>query len=693
MTRNDFEGSADAVVQAGHVEGGIHFSLPSRPAPHPPRQIRPATRNYTNNERQLREITEAARFTGEPGGEAPRLIVLRGAAGGGKSETAFQWAGEHHEDFPDGHFYARLSGAAGESGSESECLRDFLIAVGYAVNEIPETLQGRANYFRSWSTGKRVAVVVDDAVTAAQVRWLLPGLGRSVVLVTEAGPLAALRAREKPAFVELDPMSPESARLLLRRILDEDDPRPQREPEQLDALVQRCEGSTLALCVAGALLAQRPTRPIDWLVRELSDQDRRLAVLSRDESLSVTAVLNTAADRLDERTRRLYTAFGDHPGSGDVSVAALVAALEEGEDDVREGLDRLLDARLVQQSAPDRFFVDGLVRAHARRYHRDPGASSRFVQFYVDGAIPAGNAVMPQRGWLQRIWPDLRLGSVPPDPEAWLAAERVNIRAVAELLRDGGDERVGPLAVAVWPFHERAKHLDDMDAVNDCAVVVEESRDHDANRLVAGLALVQRGFAFRHRGERDKAAEMFARANEMASEHGEHDLAATAVESLGLVRREQGDRAAAHELLLRNLAMAREIDDARRTALAKMHLGSVESPEAAVGLLDDAIEAFRSLPRPDLHNEHKSLLWRGIRRVELQRPDEARTDLTAALRHMTEENRHFEIAQAHAALARCAIAAGAMDEAREHFTRSASIYRTWGFLDQAEQVQAELDRS
>ncbi|MCX2729796.1 tetratricopeptide repeat protein [Saccharopolyspora sp. NFXS83] len=684
VTGNYFDGSAHAVAQAGHVEGGIHFYAPSRPAEHPPRQVPQPTRSYTNNERQLRAITEAVRFA-ESGDEAPRVVVVRGPVGGGKSETAFRWVAEHGGEFA-GRFYARLSGTDGESGAESEALREFLIAVGYTAAEIPATVQGRSNFFRSWSSGKNVVVVVDDAVTAAQVRWFLPGEGRSVVLVTEAGPLGALRQREKAAFVELDPLSPESSRLLLRRILPADDPRPESEPENVDALVDRCEGSTLALCVAGALLADRPQRPVDWLVRELAREDRRLAVLSRDESLSMTAVLNTAVDRLDERARLLYAAFGQHPGSGDVGVPAFVAALGEGEDDVRDGLDRLVDARLVQEGAQGRFFVDGLVRAHARRLGADPAVRAGFLRFYLDMALPAGNAVMPQRGWLERIWPDLDLTGSVSAPEAWLEAERANLRAVAGLLREDGDAEVCRLAVALWPFHERAKHLDDMDAVNEHAVAVA---DH-GHPFAAGLALVQRGFAFRHRGEWDKAAELFARAERIAHEQELPDLRATAVESLGIARREQGDREASRELLRRNLDMAAEIDDQRRTALAKMHLGAVEHPEAAVALLDEAIEGFRSLSKPDVHNEHKSLLWRGIRSVELHRLEQANTDLRAALRHMTEENRQFEIAQIHHALGVRAVAAGAQAEAREHLELAESIHRSWGFLDQAERILAEL---
>ncbi|GAA4839588.1 tetratricopeptide repeat protein [Saccharopolyspora rosea] len=680
---NRFDGRAHSVVQAGQIGGDVHIHPPDQPKP-PPQLVPPPTRVYTNNERQLAEIAEALR-PGEDGDRHCPVVVVQGPPGGGKSATAYQWIDQHRGHYPDGLFYAPLAGA--ESGREGEILRDFLVAVGYRREEVPESYHARSDWFRSWTTGKRVAVVVDDAVTAAQVRALRPGFGGSALLVTAAAPLGALRVDETARFVELDPMSPESARLLLRRILGERDPRPGAEPEEFDALVGLCDGSTIALCVCGALLAQRPDWPVARLVRDLSREERRLAVLSRDEDLSVTSVLNTAVARLDERTRRLYAAFGQHPGSGDVGVEALVAALGEDADDVRDRLDELVDARLVQQTS-DRYFVFGLVRDHSRTHcgGEAPGIRRRFEEFYLRGALAAGHAVRPGRGWLERLWPQLSLGDPPADPEAWLESERVALRALAARLAADGDVDACRLAVALWPYQDRAKHLDDMDAVNQDAADVAAAHDMPFAR---GLALVQRGFALRHRGDLDKAAEVLSDAVELARAHGPRDLEATAVESLGLVERELGKVDEARELLERNLAMAREIDDERRLALARMHLGSVAEASAAVELLD---EAERSFAESEPENLAKTRLWRGMRRVELRQLDAARTDLDAALEHARSAKRGaFLEAQAWSALGEWAEAAGDRAAAAEHYGRAEAINRTWGFLPQAERVRARRD--
>lgn len=698
MTGNSIDGPVSGSVQAQHIAGDVHLHAPAKPAATPPAQIPAPPGVYTNNERQLEDITAAL---GHPENTAtrPGLVVIRGPVGGGKTSLACQWAHEHRDEFPDGAFFAPMAesrgrgdlepelGRAGGAGAESECLLQFLREVGFGPAEIPNALAGRANLFRSWSTGKRVLVVVDGPVRGSQARPLLPGDGGSAVLV--AGPLMSGDLRmDRPAFVDMDPLSPESAKELVGRILP-DDPRPEQEPEPFDQLVETCREHTIALCVAAELLAERPKRTIAWLVQRLSrERETGLKALSSDSARSVPAVFNTAVAEFDAPTRRTYVAAGQHPGRADVGVDACAAALGEDRDEVQDRLDRLAGAWLIEEVAQDRYLMGDLARRHARELAGEEAFASRFARFYADRAIGAGNAVMPQRGWMERLWPDQDLAVTVEAPESWLDTERANLRATAEHLAETADTQLLPLAVALWPFHERAKHLDDMDRVNELAADLAQQRGH---QFAAGLALVQRGFAFRHRGEHDKAAELFAAAERIVTEHGPRDLAATVVESFGVVRREQDDVAAARELLRRNLAMARGIGDRRRTALAQMHLGSVEHPAEAVPMLDEAVEGFRGLPTPDRHNEHKSLLWRGIRQVELGHLGQSHDDLNAALRHMSDEKRPFEIAQAHAALGGHAAASGAAERARQHYEHALETYRAWGFADRAERVRAELD--
>ncbi|MER6987547.1 NB-ARC domain-containing protein [Saccharopolyspora hirsuta] len=676
---NRFDGEAHGVVQAHNFHGDVHFHAPESPNP-PPKQVPPPSRFFTNNERQLGDISKYLKPGAGAEERPPALVVVQGPPGSGKSETAYQWVQEHRGHYPDGAFYARLTA---ESGMVGEALHQFLLAIGYKSAELPAGLDARSNLFRSWTSGKKVVVVIDDAITAAQVLPLLPGAGNSAVLVTEARSLSSLRVRAGAEFVPLDPLTDDAARLLLSRIVGEAKDLT-GEPEQVDRLIELCEGQTIALCVAASELARAPERPVARLVRELSKQ--RLGRLSRDADLSVKAVFNTAVARLDERAKQLYAAFGQHPGAGEVSLAALAAAVDLDEDDVREALDLLVSAHLIREVAEDRYFAYSLVREHARPLG-SAEMRNRFTEFYVRRALSAGHAVQPKRGWLEALWPGFLPEPVTADEaREWLAAERANLRAVASELRAAGAEQVCQLAVALWPFQEQGKHVDDMDVLNEYAV---EVADHRELTFAAGLALIQRGFAFRARGESDKAAGLFAEGEARARAVARDDLAATAVESLGISLRDQGDREAARTALERNLGMAEQLGDPRRLALARMHLGSVAEPQLGEQLLDQALAAFGTEP----YNAAKTRMWRGRRRTELERYDEANADLSAALEYMTEHGHHFDRAQVLVGLGDNASAAGDAEAAQQHFLDAAAICRTRGFAELGEQVQARLDQS
>ncbi|MFC7339953.1 tetratricopeptide repeat protein [Saccharopolyspora griseoalba] len=683
---NAFDGEADNVVQVGgDLSGGVHYHLPRRPKP-APAQVPPPGRLFVNNETQLAAISCALR----PGGGEPKVVVVRGAPGGGKSETVYQWVSKHRGRFPDGLFYARLSAGAGEAGLESAVLRDFLLAVGYESDEIPTTESGRYGLWQSWSCGKRIAVVVDDAIKASQVRKLRPGEGDSAVLVTEAGPLSSLRVDGGVEFVPLDPLAPEAARELITGIVGR-----RLDPAELDELIRLCDGYTIALCAVAAGLADAPERPAGRWIDDLSRQGRRLKVLSRDEDQSVRAVFNTVLDRLGEEPRQVYAAFGQHPGRGEVSLGALAAACERDLDEVRDAAEVLCRARLVRTAGADRYLADGLVREHARaQFPDDDGRQRRFQEFYLRRAIAEGWAVQTERGWLERLWgaPIER-----PSEECWtwLTAERANLRAVARELHAAGSAELCRMAVALWPFHDQAKHVDDMDVINRDAAEVATSHDLPD---IAALALVQRGFAFRYRGEHDKAVELFG---EAARRSELPEVEATAVESMGLVLRDQGDPAAARDALRRNLRAAERLkrerstdrrDDERtydrRIALACMHLGSVEDLGQCWELFERALSHFTGR---EAINEAKVLRWRGRRGTDAGRHDRARADLTAALEAMTQLGKTFDRAQILCDLGENASAVGDLDAARERYRAAAELCQANGYDELGMRARAALD--
>ncbi|MBV9141683.1 MAG: tetratricopeptide repeat protein [Pseudonocardiales bacterium] len=692
---NRMEGRARIAVPARDVlSGGLrrehrHGQAHTVAAP---RQVPAPSRHFTNQVRVLAAADQALAAAGEDG---PTIVVFRGPPGVGKRETARFWLHKHAEQFPDGHFHADLGASVEENGLESTKLREFLLAVGHDPQVVPDSAEGRAAWFRSWSSGKRVAVSVDKALTPRQVRMLAPGPGPSVMVVTEAGPLAALGVSSAVTFINLEPLEEPAARELFSRLIGEE--RAAAEPDAVAAVVRICAGFPIALSVVGALLGTFPSRRISRLVTELDDEKRRLQAMSRDAELSVTAVFNTAYQRLSAVGKRCYQVMGLHPGTADFGIDVLVAALGLPEYDVRDAVDELVVVGLVREISDDRYLLHSLVRLHATGLAEstDPlgdqdSVLARMLDFYRRGAVSAGHAVMPHRGWRELLFPDLRVGNhvAAREPWGWLETERQNLSAAVRTAYQQGDlDQVCQLCVMLWPLHERGKYFEDLIRTNELGV---DAARQLGNTGVAALLGIQLGFPYLHQGDAERAYVTFSAALEPARACGHRALEASAVESMGLARIAQGMPEESITLLRQNLALAEQIGFPRRTALAQLHLAKVESPPVALQLLQDAGHGFLSLDPPDTYNAAKVALWQGRRLTELGRFDDAERQLAEALATMTEHRKPFDRVQILEAIGDLAGARARVETARERYGEALTTAESYGFAHDAERLRGKI---
>jgi tetratricopeptide (TPR) repeat protein len=685
------DGRAEISLQARDVHGGVHIHGREHTLS-APRQVPAPTRHFTN---QVRVLAAADRALAAAGGDGPTIVVFRGAPGVGKRETARFWLHGRAEQFPDGHFHADLGASVEEDGLESTKLREFLLAVGHDPEVVPDSAEGRAAWFRSWSSGKRVAVSVDKALTPRQVRMLAPGPGPSVMVVTEAGPLAALGMSSAVTFIDLEPLEEPAARELFGRLIGED--RLAAEPDAVAAVLRICAGLPIALSVVGALLGAFPSRRVSRLVAELDDEKRRLQAMSRDAELSVTAVFNTAYQRLSAVGKRCYRVLGLHPGMADLGIDVVVAALELPEYDVRDAVDELVVVGLVREVSDDRYLLHSLVRLHATGLAEstDPAgdrdcALTCMLDFYRRGAVSAGHAVMPHRGWRELLFPNLLAGNhvASREPWGWLETERRNLSAVVRAAYQRGElEQVCQLCVMLWPLHERGKYFEDLIRANELGL--DAARQLGDTGLAALLG-IQLGFPYLHRGDVSCAYETFSAALRPALACGHRALEATALESMGLARMAQGIPEESITLLRRNLALAVEIGFPRRTALARLHLAKVENPDVALQLLWDAADGFRRLDPPDTYNAAKVALWQGRKLTELRRFDDAHRHLTEALATMTEYHKPFDRVQILEAIGDLAGAMERFGTARERHGEALTIAESYGFDNDAERLRGKI---
>ncbi|MGH3848792.1 MAG: NB-ARC domain-containing protein, partial [Pseudonocardiaceae bacterium] len=416
-----------------------------------PDQIQGRNPHHVNHDEELAEAEAVSRRR-----DGNQIVVFAGGPGVGKTAAGLELSFRVRDGFPSGRLFGRLSAGLDQPGVESDVLRDFLGALGEGAHDIPDRLDARRARYQQLTAGGRFQVFLDGAVSASQVRALLPGDGASLVVVTEGRPLSALVSDSPVTFVELSPLRDEPARELLDRLAGADSA---AEPDAVGEAIRLCGNLPIALCVVGALVRRSRSRTFASVVERLRDERRRLSTLSRDEDLSVTSVFTAAYRLLGDSAQRCYVALGLRPRSTEISADALSAALDLADYEVVEALTELADARMVEEIATDRVGVRDLVQLHAEQLDQRPvgernAETMRLLRYYLTRATAADDLISPLRPWRDSLFPGLERGEPFDDEDAarrWLRSERANLCAAVEHAFDIGEfELVVQWCVLLW---------------------------------------------------------------------------------------------------------------------------------------------------------------------------------------------------------------------------------------------------
>ncbi|MFC4494975.1 BTAD domain-containing putative transcriptional regulator [Streptomyces ovatisporus] len=296
---------------------------------------------------------------------APALVVVSGAPGVGKTALALQTAHRIRGAFPGGCLVLPLVRPDGSGVTTDEATE--------ALASLREDADGSSGEARG-----RSLLVLDDALSADQVRPLLPAAEGSAVLVTSRRGLAGLVATHGGLVHRLGTLCPEESRQLLVSTLGEE--RVAAEPAAADRLASLCGHFPLGLRIAAARLLTRPGLRIadcaEWIA---GDVPGRLA-LTDDPRMSVPNVLDGALGRLEPRLAEAFVRVaggrsdaGQEHGQPDAAVPSGLRPVSAHPPGVTEEmLEQLADAGLLEDGPPGPYRMHELLRRYARRSAGEP---------------------------------------------------------------------------------------------------------------------------------------------------------------------------------------------------------------------------------------------------------------------------------------------------------------------------------
>src|SRR6266545_2907721 len=337
------DGSWDRGLQ--ELQTAIMSAAAPRSAPRPglkagPVDLLPEERSFVNRRVQLEQLLEFFEQTPERAGDAPpRVALIVGVGGMGKSALAVRVAHLLKERFPDGQLYASL----GEAAAGAQVLRQFLEAFGLDPHDLPESVDGLAELYQSALAGRRILVVVDDVAAAEHAEPLVPHAAGCAALLTSRRP-------ELPAnfVLNLDTglAEPDALRLLEQTAgasFVEDN------PEMAAELVQVVGGNPLSLQLVAALMREEGAGSLQWLAGLKDATQVRRALLER-----VFQHLH------DNRARQLFRLLGVLPTPEfEPGLTAALAGIEP--DEANPALRSLVDSVLLEPSGEDRYRLGDLV--------------------------------------------------------------------------------------------------------------------------------------------------------------------------------------------------------------------------------------------------------------------------------------------------------------------------------------------
>jgi tetratricopeptide (TPR) repeat protein/transcriptional regulator with XRE-family HTH domain len=681
----------DSLLAADHQRG-------DGPAP---RQLPTAVADFTGRAAELQRLTQLLNSAGASRPGTVVISAIGGMAGVGKTALALYWAHQVAGRFPGGQLYVNLRGfdPSGVPVTAPDAIRGFLDALGVAPERVPASPEAQAGLYRSLLAGRRMLIVLDNARDEQQVRPLLPASAGTLVLVTSRSQLTGLAAADGARLLSLDVLAHgEAMELLAARI---GRARAAAEPGAVSEIANLSACLPLAVTIAAARAATRPSLPLTALVDELRNASGRLDALdAEDPAASVRVVFSWSVRHLSSESARMFRLLGIHSGP-DISGPAAASLAGRDPARARRALGELGRAHLITERIPGRYALHDLLRAYAAEQAHDAGseperdaAIGRVLDHYLQTAGHAAHLLNPSHEpvVLAAPGPD----AAPEQPAdhrqalAWFEEEhQVLLAAVSLAAQSGFDVHAWQLAWALAPYLQTRGHWQEWVATQRTALTAATRLGDVVAQAVCSRLL---GAAYSDVGNYGETRRLLTASLALYQRLGNRLGEAKVQHNLAVLAEGQGRHADVLGHAEKALSLYQAIGDKASEAAA---LNNVGWTRARLGDYEQA----RALCRRALaictevgHHWLEGYVWDSLGYAEhhLGHLGEAAACYQRALGLHREAGDRFTEAEALSHLGETYQAAGKLEQAREAWQQALAIFDDLRNLDAADKVRAVL---
>ncbi|WP_143658956.1 BTAD domain-containing putative transcriptional regulator [Streptomyces sp. SA15] len=290
-----------------------------------------------------RELDQLETFLGsDRASTGMRVVEVHGPPGVGKSAFAVRAAHRLRPRFPDGQLFIDLSAVGEGSQQLADVLSACLGACGIQREKQPSGLDELSRLFRTWTADRRVLVVVDDVLTASQIRAVLPGGSGCAVIATNRYRAHSLSTGRK---IVLPALSAEESLQLYDRVAGERSR--QEDPAAVHELMGLCEGLPLAVRAVAGRLTARPGWSAARLALRLRGNHRMLLELPAGTQSLMTTVAASHRHLPGPSQELLHLLLQRERPRW--SLDEVIARLRPGAGDAETLLEYLVDVHLVKE--------------------------------------------------------------------------------------------------------------------------------------------------------------------------------------------------------------------------------------------------------------------------------------------------------------------------------------------------------